>query len=76
MAAVKRRLKVPPEVESVHTATVGGYFVEGHAHAEDIQELLRDRPEGPPHRRPRTAMRELPGGNLESELRDRLHHAR
>jgi hypothetical protein len=44
MAAVKRRLKVPPEVESVHTATVGGYFVEGHAHAEDIQELLRDRP--------------------------------
>lgn len=45
MAEVKRRLKVPAEVESVHTAVVGGYFVEGHAYAEDIQELLRDRPQ-------------------------------
>ena len=44
MAAVKRRLKVPAEVESVHTAVVAGYFVEGHAYAEDIRELLRDKP--------------------------------
>ena len=44
MAAVKRRLKVPAAVASVHTAVVGGYFVEGHAYAEDIHELLRDRP--------------------------------
>ena len=44
MAAVKKRLKVPTALESVHTAVVGGYFVEGHAYAEDIQELLRDRP--------------------------------
>ena len=44
MAAVKRRLKVPKDMESVHTALVGGYFVEGHAYAEDIQELLRDKP--------------------------------
>ena len=44
MAAVKKRLKVPKALESVHTAVVGGYFVEGHAYAEDIQELLRDRP--------------------------------
>ena len=44
MAAVKKRLKVPNALESVHTAVVGGYFVEGHAYAEDIQELLRDRP--------------------------------
>ena len=44
MAAVKKRLKVPKALESVHTALVGGYFVEGHAYAEDIQELLRDRP--------------------------------
>ena len=44
MAVVKRRLKVPAAVESVHTAVVGGYFVEGHAYAEDIQELLRDKP--------------------------------
>jgi len=44
MAAVKKGLKVPKALESVHTAVVGGYFVEGHAYAEDIQELLRDRP--------------------------------
>lgn len=44
MAALKRRLKVPAEVESIHTAVVGGYFVEGHAHAEDIKELVRDKP--------------------------------
>jgi hypothetical protein len=44
MAAVKRRLKVPAEVESVHTAVIAGYFVEGHAYAEDIHELVRDKP--------------------------------
>ena len=44
MAGVKKRLKVPPAVESVHTAVVAGYFVEGHAYAEDIDELLRDKP--------------------------------
>ncbi len=44
MAALKRRLKVPKEAESVHTAVVGGYFVEGHAHAEDIKELLHEKP--------------------------------
>lgn len=44
MAALKRRLKVPVEVESVHTALVGGYFVEGHVPADDIKELLRDKP--------------------------------
>lgn len=44
MAAVKRRLKVPKELESVHTAVVGGYFVEGHAYAEDIRALLSEKP--------------------------------
>ena len=44
MAAVKRRLKVPKELESVHTAVVGGYFIEGHVPAEDIKELLREKP--------------------------------
>ena len=44
MAPVKKRLKVPKDVESVHTAVVGGYFVEGHAYAEDIRELLQERP--------------------------------
>lgn len=44
MAALKRRLGVPKEMESVHTARVGGYFVEGHVPAEDIKLLLREKP--------------------------------
>lgn len=44
MEALKRRLKVPKELESVHTATVGGYFVEGHVPADDIKELLKEKP--------------------------------
>jgi hypothetical protein len=46
MAALKKKLRVPPEVESVHTAMVGGYFVEGHAHAEDIKTLLAEKARG------------------------------
>ncbi len=44
MAAVKRRLRVPVALEAVHTARVAGYFIEGHVPAEDIKELLRERP--------------------------------
>lgn len=44
MAALKRRLKVPAEVESVPTATVGPYFVEGHVPADDIKLLLKEKP--------------------------------
>lgn len=44
MATVKRRLKVPVEVESVHTAVVAGYFVEGHVPADDVKMLLREKP--------------------------------
>jgi hypothetical protein len=44
MPAVKRRLKVPHAVESVLTASVGGYFIEGHVPADDIKLLLREKP--------------------------------
>jgi hypothetical protein len=44
MAAVKRRYKVPEDMESVHTAVVGRYFVEGHVPAEDIKLLLKEKP--------------------------------
>jgi hypothetical protein len=44
MAAVKRRLKVPKDQESVHTAVVAGYFIEGHVPAEDIKQLLKEKP--------------------------------
>ena len=44
MPALKHRLKVPLAVESVHTAQVGPYFVEGHVPADDIKQLLKERP--------------------------------
>jgi len=44
MSALKRRLKVPAAVESVQTATVAGYFIEGHVSADDIKLLLTERP--------------------------------
>lgn len=44
MPALKRRLKVPAEFESVHTATIGGYFIEGHVSADDIKLLLLEKP--------------------------------
>ena len=44
MAALKHRLKVPAAAESVLTAKVGSYFVEGHVPAEDIKLLLKEKP--------------------------------
>lgn len=44
MDALKRRLKVPKDMESVPTALVAGYFIEGHVPAEDIKLLLNERP--------------------------------
>ena len=57
MDALKRRLKVPKDMESVpralvagyfiegcHTAVVAGYVVEGHVPAEDIKQLLIEKP--------------------------------
>jgi hypothetical protein len=42
--AVKRRFGVPADVASRMTARVAGYFVEGHVPAEDIRELLKEKP--------------------------------
>ena len=44
MPRMKRWLNVPSELESVHTATVAGYFIEGHVPAEDILQLLKEKP--------------------------------
>jgi len=44
VAPVRRRYGVPDELASCHTAVVGGYAIEGHVPASDIQRLLRDRP--------------------------------
>ena len=35
---------VPPDLQSCHTAKVGGYIVEGHVPAKDIQRMLKEKP--------------------------------
>lgn len=42
---VKRDLDIDPSLVSCHTATVNGYFIEGHVPAEDIARLLETQPE-------------------------------
>ncbi len=44
MEAVKRRLKVPQALEAIPSAQVAGYFIEGHVHADQIKELLTEKP--------------------------------
>ena len=41
---IKTRLGIPAGKGSCHTAEIGGYFVEGHVPAADIQRLLAERP--------------------------------
>jgi hypothetical protein len=44
MGPTKERVGVPVGKASCHTAEVGGYFVEGHVPAADVQRLLREKP--------------------------------
>jgi hypothetical protein len=44
LGAVKAEHGIPPQYGSCHTATVGGYAVEGHVPAEDVKRLLAERP--------------------------------
>lgn len=44
LTAIKRQLGVPPALESCHTATVGGYTIEGHVPADVIRKLLAEHP--------------------------------
>lgn len=44
VVAVKNHYAVPVALRSCHTAIVGGYVIEGHVPAADIQRLLKDRP--------------------------------
>lgn len=45
MSPIKEQFSVPTALSSCHTATVGGYFVEGHVPASDVKRLLKERPE-------------------------------
>jgi hypothetical protein len=44
LTAIKTRSGVPADLQSCHTATIGGYIVEGHVPAEDIQRMLKEKP--------------------------------
>ena len=41
---IKRSYGIPPALASCHTAVVGDYLVEGHVSAEDIIQLLKQKP--------------------------------
>jgi hypothetical protein len=41
---LKAKHLIPRPVRSCHTALVGGYVVEGHVPAADVQRLLKERP--------------------------------
>ncbi len=42
---VKRRVGIPSDKESCHTAEIEGYFIEGHVPADDIKRLIRTKPD-------------------------------
>jgi hypothetical protein len=42
--AIKIQSRVPDDLQSCHTAKVGGYIVEGHVPAEDIHRMLKEKP--------------------------------
>lgn len=42
--AARRKNGVPPSLAACHTARVGGYAIEGHVPASDIERLLRQKP--------------------------------
>ena len=44
-ADARRRLGMPVDLGSCHTALVGGYAIEGHVPAADIKRLLAERPQ-------------------------------
>ena len=45
MDAVKRKLKVPKDLEAVPSASIAGYFIEGHVPATDVKRLLVEKPD-------------------------------
>jgi hypothetical protein len=45
LAAVKAQHRVPPDLQSCHTAIVDGYIIEGHVPVAEINRLLAERPD-------------------------------
>ena len=45
LAKIKRQAGLSPDLQSCHTAKVGGYVIEGHVPAEDVARLLAEKPD-------------------------------
>ena len=45
LSAVKQAHGISREMSACHTAVVDGYVIEGHVPAEDVQRLLKERPD-------------------------------
>ncbi len=45
MAQVKKQLGLPMQLASCHTAVIDGYVIEGHVPAQDIERLVREKPD-------------------------------
>lgn len=45
MQPIKAKAAIPAGKGSCHTAFVGGYVIEGHVPAEDVQRLLEEKPD-------------------------------
>lgn len=45
-SATRKRLGLPERYASCHTATVGGYALEGHVPAAEVKRLLATKPKG------------------------------
>jgi hypothetical protein len=44
LSAIKKKLGVPQEMSTCHTAKVGRYVLEGHVPVEPVRRLLKERP--------------------------------
>ena len=45
LPGIKKRFGVPSEVEGCHTATIDGYFLDGHVPLEAVRKLLDEKPD-------------------------------
>lgn len=45
LSPIKERNGIPAAMGSCHTAEVGGYFIEGHVPATEVQRLLAEKPQ-------------------------------
>jgi hypothetical protein len=67
-SAARRRFGIPDRLGSCHTAVVGGYAIEGHVPAREIQRLLARRPDAIG-----LAVPDMPAGSPGMEVGSRQH---